>query len=59
MEKEYNELIQQYGHSEIGIILGDLDSYKDIRIECSYINVLNEIDTVMNDNWTIYGSNIY
>lgn len=59
MEKEYNRLVQQYGQSEISIILGDLDSYKDIRTYCSYIGILNEVDMVMNDNWTIYGSNIY
>ena len=59
MEQEYNNIIQLYGIFQTKIILGDLDSYKDIRSECSYIDVLNEIDMVIEDNWTIYGNNIH
>ena len=50
MEQEYNKIKQLYGSSETNIMLGDLDSYKDIREQCSYIDVLNEIDMVMSDN---------
>lgn len=59
MEQEYNNIIKLYGASETNIMLGDLDSYKDIRNQCSYIDVLNEIEMVMDDSWTIYGTNIY
>jgi len=59
MEQEYNRIIEKFGYSETNLILGDLDSYKDIRIQCSYIEVIKELEMVMDDTWTIYGSNIY
>ena len=44
MEQEYNNIIQIYGSSETNVVLGNIDSYKDIRNKHSYIDVLNEME---------------